>query len=57
VLLAAAPVGEIAGGDDQLRLEPLDQRGQGVLDRGVLRCTRVQVGYMEEAPRHDRMRL
>ena len=57
VLVAAAAVGEIAGRDDQLRLEALDEPRERPLDRGVLRCTRVQVGYMEEAPRHDRMRL
>ena len=57
VLLAAAAVGEVAGRDDQLRLQPFDERGEGLLDRGILRCTRVEIGYMEEAPRHDRMRL
>ena len=57
VLLAAPAVGQVARGDDQLGLEPFDERGEGLLDRRILRCTRVQVGYMEEAPRHDRMRL
>jgi hypothetical protein len=57
VLLAAPPVGQVARRDDQLGRHPFDEGGQGVLDRRILRCTRVQVGYMEEAPRHDRMRL
>ena len=57
VLLAGAPVGEIARGDDQLRADPTDEGGQGLLDLKILTCTRVKIGYMEEACRHDRMRL
>ena len=57
MLVAAAPMGQVARRDDELRLEPFDEGGECVLDRRILRCTRVQVGYMEEAPRHDRMRL
>jgi hypothetical protein len=57
VLLAGAPVGEIARGDDQLWADPADEGGQGLLDLQILTCTRVKIGYMEEACRHDRMRL
>jgi hypothetical protein len=28
-----------------------------VLDLQILTCTRMEIGYMEEACRHDRMRL
>ena len=57
MLLAAAAVSQVAGGEDQLRLQPFDEGGEGVLDRRVFMCTRVEIGYMQEAPRHDRMRL
>jgi hypothetical protein len=57
VLLAGAAVGEIARGDDQFRADPADEGGQRPLDLQILTCTRMEIGYMEEACRHDRMRL
>jgi hypothetical protein len=57
VLLASSPVGEISRGDDQFRADPPDEGGEGLLDLKILVCTRVKIGYMEEACRHDRMRL
>jgi hypothetical protein len=57
VLLAGSPVREIARGDDQFRADPPNEGGQGLLDFQILTCTRVEIGYMEEACRHDRMRL
>jgi hypothetical protein len=30
---------------------------QSGLDLRVLACTRVEIGYMQDASRHDRMRL
>ena len=35
----------------------IEQPVQRGLDLGVLACTRVEIGYMEDASRHDRMRL
>jgi hypothetical protein len=57
VLLAGSPVGEIARGDDQVWADPPDEGGQRLLDLQILTCTRMEIGYMEEACRHDRMRL
>ena len=57
VLVARAPVREIARGNDQLRPDPQHEGLQRLLDLRLLLCTRVQIGYMEEACRHDRMRL
>ena len=57
VLLAAPAIREVAGGDDDVRRDPVDQRGEGVLDLVILTCTRVKIGYMEDPRRHDRMRL
>jgi hypothetical protein len=57
VLLATTAMGEISRRDDQLGPEAADKAGERLLDRRVLTCTRVEVGYMEEGPRHDRMRL
>jgi hypothetical protein len=57
VLLAAAAIGEIAGGDDQLRADPLYEPRQSPLDLRRLTCTRVEIGYMKEARGHNRMRL
>jgi hypothetical protein len=54
---AARAVRQVARGDDELGLDVLDQARERLLDFGILACTRVQIGYMEEAPRHDRMRL
>ena len=57
VLLAPAPVRQVAGRDDERRPDSPYQRGERRLDLGSLACTRVEIGYMEEACRHDRMRL
>jgi hypothetical protein len=57
VLFAGSPVGEIARSDDQLWADPPDEGGQRLLDLQILTCTRMEIGYMEEACRHDRMRL
>jgi hypothetical protein len=57
VLVSAAAVREVAGGHDQLGADPPDEGGEGLLDLRILVCTRVEIGYMEEACRHDRMRL
>ena len=57
VLLAGSPMGEVARGDDQFRADPADEGAQRLLDLQILVCTRVEIGYMEEACRHDRMRL
>jgi hypothetical protein len=56
-LLPATSVREIAGGDDELRLEALDQSRQGRPRLPLLVCTCVQVGYMEEPGVHNRTRL
>jgi hypothetical protein len=50
-------MGEVARGDDQLRLYLLDQPGERRLDLAVLACARVQVGKVEDACSHERMRL
>jgi hypothetical protein len=57
VLVAPAAVREVPRRDDQLRLGPLDESAQNPFDLPILACTRMQIGYMEEAYRHDRMRL
>jgi hypothetical protein len=54
---APASVREIAGSDHDLRLEPLHETCQSVLDVPLLMCTHVQVGNVEEAGVHDRTRL
>ena len=56
-LLGAPPVREIARSDDELRVEPLHQPRQRLLDLALLMCTRVQVGNMEEPRVHNRTRL
>jgi hypothetical protein len=56
-LRAAAPVSEIARGDDEPRLEPFHEPPQPALDLAFLVCTHVQVGNMEEPGVHDRTRL
>jgi len=48
-------VGEIPGRDDDLRADLLDQPRERLRDLGILTCTRVQVGNMEDACGHERM--
>ena len=53
----AAAMREIAGRDDELRLEPLDEPRERLLDVPLLMCTHVEVGNMEEPRVHNRTRL
>jgi hypothetical protein len=55
--LSAPAVGQIAGGDNQLRLEPFHEPRQRVLYFSFLMCTRVEIRYMEEPRVHNRTRL
>ena len=57
VLVGPCAVRQIAGRDDQLGVDAAEQGAQRRLDLRVLACTRVEIGYMEDAGRHDRMRL
>src|SRR5581483_12397818 len=57
VLVAAAPVGEVTGRDDERRRRPLDELGERRLDHRLLAGARVQVGDMNEAGWHSRVRL
>jgi hypothetical protein len=50
-------VREIAGSNDELRLQPVHEPRQRLLHLPLLVCTRVQVGNMEEPGVHDRTRL
>jgi len=56
-LCAPAPVAEIAGRDDELGLHALDERGHGRLDVRVLASAGVEIGNVEDACAHERMRL
>jgi hypothetical protein len=56
-LCATAPVAEIAGCDDELGLHALDERGHGRLDVRVLAYTGMEIGNVEDACAHERMRL
>ena len=53
----APAVREIAGRDDELRLQPLHEPRERLLDVLLLMCARVQVGNMEEPRVHNRTRL
>jgi len=57
VLVAPTAICEVAGGDDHIWSDTVDERRERALDLRILTCTDVEIGYMEEAPRHDRMRL
>src|SRR5207248_564913 len=57
VPLPSPAVGQIARGDDELGAEPPHEAREGRLDLPILACTRVKIGYVQEAYRHDRMRL
>jgi hypothetical protein len=57
MLLPPPAVRQVARRDDERRLDPAHEGGERRLDLGSLVCTRVEIGYMEEACRHDRMRL
>ena len=45
-LVAAAAMSEIAGRDNELRLRPLHEAGEGPLGLRLLMCTRVEIGNM-----------
>jgi hypothetical protein len=53
VLLAAAPMSQIAARDDQLGACSLDQQGERALDGGILARADVQVGEVQD-PRGSR---
>jgi hypothetical protein len=57
VLLAPAPIGEIARRHDQFRLRALDQLGKRRLDLPILVGARVEVADMQDVYAHGRMRL
>jgi hypothetical protein len=52
-----AAVREVAGGDDELRLDPLDEARERLLDFGLLVRADVEIGNVEEPGRHNRTRL
>jgi hypothetical protein len=57
VLVAPPAICEVAGGDDHIWADTVDERSECVLHLRILACTDVEIGYMEEACRHNRMRL
>ena len=58
VLGAPAPVGQVAGGDDEVRAARAPaSEGERVGDLGILACPGVEIGNMEDACGHERMRL
>lgn len=57
LLPPSAPVGEIARGQDQLRLGLPNECLQAVRDRLFRACSEVEVGDVEKADWHDRSRL
>jgi hypothetical protein len=57
VLVAPAAIREVARRDDQLGTHPADESRERVGDVRILTCTDMEIGHMEEACRHDRMRL
>src|SRR5204862_5839727 len=52
VLVPASSVGQVAGRHDQLHLDPLEEAGDGALDRGVLAGSCVQVREVENPRGH-----
>jgi hypothetical protein len=48
---------EVAGGDDQLRLQARDERRERRLDLRILLLPHVEIRYMDEGRGHDRWRL
>jgi hypothetical protein len=57
VLGPAATVREVARGDDQVGLNPLDQRLETALDARLRLASHVQIGDVKEAYWHRRSRL
>ena len=56
-LVAAAAMAQIARRDDELRLLALDERGGSGLDVRCFAYTGMEVREVEDACRHERMRL
>src|SRR5262249_30238132 len=56
-LIPVSAVAEVAAGNDELRLEPLDQYRCTALDCVVVTCAEVQIGQVENACKHGRRRL
>jgi hypothetical protein len=57
VLAPASAIGQIAGGDDDLGAHLSGEPDERCLDLRVLACTDVEIGNMEDACGHERMRL
>ena len=57
VLLRPAAMREVAGGDDQLRLQARDERRERRLDLRILLLPHVEIRYVDEGCGHDRWRL
>ena len=57
VLLRPAAMREVAGGDDELRPQPRDERRERRLDLRILLLPHVEIRYMDEGRGHDRWRL
>ena len=57
VLHGRSPVGEVAAGDHELRLEALDERRERPLGGRRLGRAYVQIGHVQDACNHRRSRL
>ena len=57
VLAAPAAVGQVARSDDEIGLHLPGEAPERFLDPRILACTRVEVGNMQDACGHERMRL
>jgi hypothetical protein len=57
LLVAVRAMSEVAARHEQLRADVLDELRQRTLDLGILTCTHVEIGNVEDACAHARMRL
>jgi hypothetical protein len=57
VLAAAAAVGQVAGGEDGLGGDSAGEAGERLLDLRVFVCTDVEIGNVQDACGHERMRV
>jgi hypothetical protein len=57
VLVTPAAVGEVARGDDEIGSDPLHERSQRSFQSGLLAGADMDVGDVDQAPRHSRSRL
>jgi hypothetical protein len=57
VLVAPAAVRQVARGDDDLRSHAGREADERFLDLRLLACTHVEVGNMQDACGHERMRV